>query len=75
MKGNILCEKEILQLKGITHGALQCWVLGILPGILIKTMACNVRNVLMKPADDPNFRDTLNREENKKVNMNWMILR
>lgn len=35
MKGNTLCEKEILQLKGITHGVLQCQVLGILPGILI----------------------------------------
>lgn len=41
----------------------------------LMTMARNVRNVLMKLADDPNFRDTLNREENKKVNTNWMILR
>lgn len=35
MKGNTLCEKEILRLKGITRGALQCWVLGMLLGILI----------------------------------------
>lgn len=41
----------------------------------LMTMARNLRNALMKLADDPNFRDTVNREENKKVNMNWMILR
>lgn len=41
----------------------------------LMTMARNVRNVLMKLVDDPSFRDTLNREENKTVNTNWMILR
>lgn len=39
------------------------------------TIARNVRNMLIKLADDSHFRDTLNREENKEVNMNWMILR
>lgn len=39
------------------------------------TMACHVRNVLTKLADQPSFKDTVNREESKKVNTNQMILR
>lgn len=48
---------------------LSCWVFSLM------TMVHNVRNVLMKLADDPNFRDTLNRNEIKKLNTNWMTLR
>lgn len=41
----------------------------------LMTMACNERNVLMKLADQPSFKDTVKGEESKKVNTKRRILR